>query len=86
MKERKIYKKRFNTREDAMRSAKRDIKRAIQIFAIIYLGTFSMWLLMVGACMGQRNIEGYADVDCGDNSFTRMIQVTHKPLINLLKK
>lgn len=64
---------------------KKKIIKAIQLFVVVYLGTFSIWLMLIGACMGQRDISGY-EIDCGDNSFTRIVKVTHYPLINLLKR
>jgi hypothetical protein len=64
----------------------KQIIKGMQIATILYLGIFCLWLLMMGACMGQTNIEGYEDINCGDNEMTRMVKVTHKPLISLLNR
>lgn len=47
-------------------------------FIAIYFAIFALWFLMMYGCVSERRN------GCEDNSLTRLIQVTHAPLINFL--
>ncbi len=52
----------------------------------IYIGIFALWFLLEVSCLQYSDKMGWTDNECGQDSLSQIIFVTHSPLIRLLFK
>jgi hypothetical protein len=56
----------------------------ILFVVVIYLGMFMLWLLLGASCIQYTDQHGWNNNECRDNSMSRVMWITHAPLIKLL--
>lgn len=57
------------------------IVEGISLIVSVYLAVFVFWVMLAGTCVTSIS-EG---ASCGNDVMTRFINVTHRPIINLIK-
>ena len=56
----------------------------VLILLTVYLGVFFVWLILTVGCVQYVDQYGWLNAECGQDLMTKVIRITHAPLIALL--